>query len=66
MIILSGMYATYSEWITYEIDTAINYNKFIIGVKPWGQERVPEKVAMNADVMIGWNKNSLIEAVLNS
>lgn len=66
VIILSGMYATYSEWITYEIDTAINYNKFIIGVKPWGQERVPEKVAMNADVMIGWNKNSLIEAVLNS
>ena len=66
VIILSGMYVAYSEWISYEIDTAVNYNKYIIGARPWGQEKVPEKVKTNADLMIGWNKNSLITAVLNS
>lgn len=66
VIILSGMYVAYSDWISYEIDTAVDYKKTIIGVRPWGQERVPEKVVANADVMIGWTKKSLIEAVLNS
>lgn len=66
VIILSGMYVAYSDWISYEIDTAVDYKKNIIGVRPWGQERVPEKVVANADVMIGWTKKSLIEAVINS
>lgn len=65
VIILSGMYASHSEWIGFEIDTAVNYNKDIIGVKPWGQERIPSKISSNAS-MVGWNKNSVIDAVLNS
>lgn len=66
VIILSGMYAAYSDWIDYEIDTAVELDKYIIGVKPWGQERVPTKVSNNADVMAGWNKDSVINAILNS
>lgn len=66
VIILSGMYAAHSEWIDYEIDTAVELNKYIIGVKPWGQERIPTKVSNNADVMVGWNKDSVINAILNS
>jgi len=34
VIILSGMYATHSEWIDYEVDTVVSYSKYIIGVKP--------------------------------
>lgn len=60
------MYAAYSDWIDFEIDTAVDYNKYIIGVKPWGQERVPTKVSNNANIMVGWNKDSVINAVLNS
>lgn len=63
VIILSGMYVSYSEWIDYEIDTAVNLGKPIIGVKPWGQERIPKKVQDNADVMIGWNFESVVSAV---
>ncbi|WP_217492792.1 TIR domain-containing protein [Bacillus sp. FJAT-27264] len=63
VIILSGMYAAHSEWIDYEIDTAVSYNKYIIGVKPWGQERVPIKVQNNANIMVGWNKSSVVNAV---
>lgn len=66
VIVLSGMYAAYSDWISYEIDTAVSYSKYIIGVEPWGQERVPDKVTSNASVMVGWNKNSVINAILNS
>lgn len=66
VIILAGMYAAHSYWIDYEIDTAVKYDKYIIGVKPWGQERIPTKISGNADVMVGWNKESVINAILNS
>lgn len=63
VIILAGMYASHSEWIDYEIDTAVEYGKYIIGVKPWGQERIPSKVSSNADTMVGWNKSSIVKAI---
>ncbi|MCI1952039.1 MAG: TIR domain-containing protein [Clostridiales bacterium] len=66
VIVISGMYVAYSEWIDYEIDTAVSYGKYIIGLKPWGQERIPEKVSDNADIMVGWNKKSLVDAIKNS
>ena len=65
VIILSGMYVSYSEWIDYEIDTAVKLGKPIIGIKPWGQERIPKKVQDNADVLIGWNADSVVSAVRN-
>lgn len=65
VFILSGMYVAYSEWIDYEIDTAVALRKPIIGVKPWGQERIPTKVSDNADVMVGWNSSSIVDAVRN-
>lgn len=63
VIILSGMYAIYSEWIDYEIDEAVRLGKYIIGVRPWGQERVPKKIQDNADIMVGWNSSSVISAI---
>ena len=65
VIILSGMYVSYSEWIDYEIDTAMELGKPIIGVKPRGQERIPNKVSDNADIMVGWNSSSVVQAVRN-
>lgn len=61
--ILSGMYTTYSKWIDYEINQSVEMGKTIIGVKPWGQERIPEKISDNAVVMVGWNSSSVIEAI---
>lgn len=65
VIIISGMYATYSDWINYEIDQSVNYGKYIIGLRPWGQKHVPTKITDNATVMVGWNKASLISAITN-
>lgn len=63
VIILAGMYAAHSAWIDYEIDEAVRLGKIIIGVRPWGQERVPVKVQNAANIMVGWNSNSVIQAV---
>ena len=63
IIIPMGMYTAYSEWIDYEIDEAKRLNKYIIGIKPWGQERTPVKIQTYADTIIGWNKSSLLNAL---
>ena len=60
------MYAAYSDWIDYELTTAVYMNKYIIGVKPWGQERIPTIISNNSDTIVGWNKDSVINAILNS
>lgn len=64
VIILGGMYAAHSAWIEYEIDEAKRMGKTIIGVKPWGQERVP-KCVQDASICepVGWNKSSIINAI---
>jgi hypothetical protein len=66
VIVISGMYVAHSEWIDFEIDTAVEMGKYIIGLNPWGQERIPTKVTDNANVMVGWNYDSLIGAILSS
>lgn len=63
VIVVSGMYSAYSKWIDYEIDTAVDLGKPIIGIRPWGQGRVPIKIQNNADVMIYWQSSSLINAI---
>lgn len=63
VIILAGMYAAYSGWIDYEINESIRMKKTIIGVKPWGAERIPVNVQQSATIMVGWNQDSIINAV---
>jgi len=63
IIILAGMWAAHSEWVEYEIDEAVRLGKTIIGVRPWGQERTPVKVQNAADIMVAWQRSSIIDAV---
>ena len=65
VIIISGMYAAYSDWMEYEILEAKRQDKYIIALRPWGQERVPAVIQQNANVMVGWNRASLIKAIFN-
>ncbi len=64
VIILGGMYAAHSAWIEYEINEAIRLNKTIIGVAPWGQEKIPV-IVQNASIcpVVRWNSASVIGAV---
>ncbi|MDX9853022.1 MAG: TIR domain-containing protein [Tenuifilaceae bacterium] len=63
IIILAGMYAAHSDWIDYEIDEAVRMGKTIIGVRPWGQERMPVKIQEAAHTIVSWNSASIISAV---
>ena len=63
VIILAGVYATYSKWINIEIELAKSMNKKIIAVQYWGAERTSIIVRDNADVIVGWNSSSIIRAI---
>lgn len=63
VIIIGRIAASYSEWINFEIDTAYEMGKCIILIKPWGHERLPDNAKRKANYIIGWNKDSLINAV---
>lgn len=39
ILILAGVYSTYSKWINIEIQLAQEMGKKIIAIEPWGAER---------------------------
>ncbi len=39
VLILAGVYSTYSKWINIEIELANEMGKKIIAIEPWGSER---------------------------
>ncbi len=63
VVIPSGMYASYSNWIQKEIDGAKDYEKPILAVNPWGQQKKSGVVLSNADDGVGWNKQPIINAI---
>lgn len=62
-LILAGMYATHSAWIEFEINFGAALSKPMIGIRPWGQQRVPKVVSDAVDVMVGWQTTSIVDAV---
>lgn len=62
---LAGVYASYSEWMEWELDTAIDNNIPVLGVIPWGQQRVSQVVQDRADDIVKWNTESIVNAIRN-
>lgn len=63
VLILAGMYVNHREWIQAEIAIAKGYNKPIVGIRPWGQQRTPRAVQEAANQMVGWNTDSIVRAI---
>lgn len=63
VVILSGMYSSYSSWIEAEVRIAKRYGKPIIGIVPWGNSRVPRFITENADEIVSWQASSLVNAI---
>lgn len=66
VLILAGVYATYSKWIKTEI--AIAQRGFavttpIVAIQPWGAERTSSVVKAAADRVAGWNTESIVAAI---
>ena len=60
---LAGMYASYSSWMKWELNQAIQQRKPILGVIPWGQERISETVRSKANKIVRWNTESIVNAI---
>lgn len=65
IVILAGVYASYSKWIQKEIDIAIEYGKPIIAVEPWDADKTSKVVKDNADVTVKWQGKSIVDAIKN-
>lgn len=64
VLILAGVYSSYSKWIDKEIKISKeDFSKPIIAIQPWGAEKTSLKVKKNADKIVGWNTKSIVDAI---
>lgn len=64
VIIMAGVYSTYSKWIQKEIQIAKkDFDKPILAVKPWANTQVSTVVQDNADLLVNWSTNSIVSAI---
>ena len=66
VLILAGVYATYSKWINIEIELAKEMGKKIIAIVPRGAERISKTVNDNANEIVKWNTDSIVKAITNN
>ena len=66
VIVLAGVYSTYSEWIDNEITIAtkeFSQKKAILAVAPWGAQRISSTVKENADLIVRWQADSIVDGI---
>lgn len=63
VIILAGVYSSYSKWINIEIELAKEMGKRIIAVEPFGAMRTSTVVKNAANEVVGWNTITIIRAI---
>ncbi|EXU76887.1 TIR domain-containing protein [Erwinia mallotivora] len=62
-IVVAGMYTCHSEWMQWEIETAVKNQIPVIGIRPHGSLRIPKVVTDNAKIIVGWYTPSIITAI---
>ncbi len=64
VVILAGVYSTYSKWIKKEIEISKKvYGKPVVAVEPWGAVRTSQIVKDNADAIVKWQSASIVRAI---
>lgn len=66
VVIIAGVYATYSKWINEEILLATSgflYAKPVLAITPWGAQRISAEVRQAADLVVAWNTNSIVQGI---
>ena len=66
VLILAGVYATYSRWIDEEIDLAtrgFNIPRPIVAIRPRESQRTSAAVTQAADRIVGWDTDSVVNAI---
>lgn len=65
VVIMAGVYSTYSKWINIEIKIAKEMGKKILAIEPWDSERTSKTVKDAADKIVGWNSSSIVNGITN-
>ena len=63
VLILAGVYASYSKWINIEISLAQEMGKKIIAIEPWASKHTSTVVKKAADEIVRWNAASIVKAI---
>ncbi len=63
ILVLAGVYSTYSKWINIELDLAQEMGKKIIAIEPWGAEHTSAIVKTYADAIVKWQGTSIVKAI---
>jgi hypothetical protein len=63
VLALAAIYASHSDWMIWELETAKANNIPIIGIIPRGQERISTEVTSRSIVDVKWNTESIVSAI---
>ena len=66
VLVMAGVYSTYSKWINIEIDLAkkgFSSAKPLIAIKPRGNTNVSSVVREAAVEIVNWNTASIVDAI---
>ena len=63
VLVLAGVYSTYSKWIKIELEIAAEMGKKIIAIEPWGSEHTSTIVKRYADEIVKWQGSSIVKAI---
>lgn len=63
VLAIEGVYASYSNWMQWEMDKARELGLKIIGVIPRGQEHISQEVYKRSIIDVRWNADSIVDAI---
>lgn len=66
VIILSGLYSKDKNLIQREINVAVELDKPIVIIRPYGMENVPASIEKAASEVVGWNTPCIVDSIIES
>lgn len=66
VIILSGLCSKNQELLKRQVDTALNLNKPLVVIRPYGMETVPSNLEEMASAVVGWNTPCIVDSIRES
>ena len=63
VLAIAGVSASYSEWMQWEMDKALELRLKIVGVIPRGNERISQEVYKRSIEDVRWNTESVVNAI---
>ncbi len=66
VVILSGLYSKDKNLIQKEIDIAVELEKPVVIIRPYGMENVPGSIEQVATEVVGWNTPCIVDSIRES